>query len=156
MDTVSPEARSRMMAAVRSRDTAPELLVRRALREAGWRYRVCDKRLPGHPDIVVPRSHALIEIRGCFWHRHGWEPDGRKIVQRAFCPYATTPNSNRAFWNAKFRSNVLRDAEHERLWAEHGWNVLVIWECALKTAAEREKTFRFLLRELEKFGVSTH
>ena len=59
---------------------------------------------------------------------------------------------SRAFWNAKFRRNVLRDAEHERLWAEQGWNVLVIWECALKTAAEREKTFRFVLRNLGKWA----
>ena len=152
MDTVSPEVRSRVMAAVRSRDTTPELLVRHALRKAGWRYRICDKRLPGHPDIVVPRCRALIEIRGCFWHRHGWVANGRRLAHEAFCPNARTPKSNLAFWNAKFRRNVQRDAEHERLWAELGWNVLIVWECGLKTGAEREKTFRFILRNLERWA----
>ena len=126
MDTLSPAERSRVMSAIRSRDTAPEMIVRRALWAAGWRFRVCDWRVPGHPDIVIPKCRALIEIRGCFWHRHGWEPDGRKIVQR--------------------------DAEHERVWAEEGWNVIVVWECGLKTASEREKTLRFVLRHLEKWA----
>ena len=100
MDTLSPEERSRVMSAIRSRDTAPEMVVRRALWAAGWRFRVCDWRVPGHPDIVIPRCRALIEVRGCFWHRHGWEPDGRRIVQRAFCPGASTPKSRRR-WKAR-------------------------------------------------------
>ena len=141
MDKFSKEKRSKIMSAIHSRDTLPEIVVRRWLYANGYRFRVCDKRVVGHPDVVLPRLKTLIEIRGCFWHHHGWEWDGRKLVQTAECPQATAPKTNRAFWNAKFRRNVQRDQEHEQLWSEQGWNVIVIWECALKTVAEREKTF---------------
>ena len=77
---------------------------------------------------------SLVEIRGCFWHRHGWEWDGRKLVHAAFCADATTPKSNRAFWNAKFRANVRRDAAHELLWRDLGWNVAILWTCGLSPA----------------------
>ena len=153
MDKFSKEKRSKIMSAIHSRDTLPEIVVRKWLYANGYRFRVCDKRVVGHPDVVLPRLKTLIEIRGCFWHHHGWEWDGRKLVQTAVCPQATAPKSNRAFWNAKFRRNVQRDQEHERLWSEQGWNVIVIWECALKTATEREKTFSKVdrwLREIEK------
>ena len=153
MDTISPEKRSKVMSAIHSRDTLPEVCVRKMLWAKGWRFRVCDRRITGHPDIVVSRSRALIEVRGCFWHHHGWEWDGRKLVQTAVCAAATSPKSNRTFWNAKFRRNVRRDAEHERAWAEQGWNLIVVWECALKTEREREKTFAFILRNLEKWRV---
>jgi DNA mismatch endonuclease (patch repair protein) len=131
MDTVPPAVRSRMMAAIRSRNTRPEMLVRRYLWGKGWRYRVCDRRIEGRPDIVVPRARALVEVRGCFWHRHGWEWDGRKLVERTHCAGATMPKSNRSFWNAKFRANVRRDTRHEQDWREQGWNVAVVWECGL-------------------------
>ena len=155
MDKFTKEKRSKIMSAIRSRDTLPEIAVRKWLYANGYRFRVCDRRVVGHPDVVLPRLKTLIEIRGCFWHRHGWEWDGRKLVQAAECPQATTPKTNRAFWNAKFRRNVQRDREHERLWSEQGWTVIVIWECALKTVVEREKTFKKVaswLRNLE--GVS--
>ena len=151
MDTMTKEQRSRLMSAIRSRDTAPEEAVRKMLWANGYRFRVCDRRIVGHPDVVIPRCRALIEVRGCFWHHHGWEWDGRKLVQTATCAMATAPKSNRAFWNAKFRRNVRRDAEHEREWAEQGWNLIVVWECALRTAKEREKTFAFVLRHLAKW-----
>ena len=80
MDTVTPEQRSRIMSRIRSRDTKPELLVRKMLHANGYRFRVCDRRIVGHPDIVIPRCCTLIEVRGCFWHRHGWTWDGRKLV----------------------------------------------------------------------------
>ncbi len=151
MDTVTPEQRSRIMSRIRSRDTKPELLVRKMLHANGYRFRVCDRRIVGHPDIVIPRCRTLIEVRGCFWHRHGWTWDGRKLVQETICRDASSsPASNRKFWNEKFRRNVRRDAAHEREWAEQGWNLIVIWACALKPA-EREKTFRFILRALEKW-----
>ena len=113
----------------------------------------------GHPDVVLPRLKTLVEIRGCFWHHHGWTWDGRKLVQTATCPQATVPKTNCAFWNAKFRRNVRRDQEHERLWSEQGWNVIVIWECALKTVAEREKTLDRVvgwLKEIERSGRQGH
>ena len=148
MDKITPEQRSKIMSAIHSRDTLPEIVVRKWLHAQGFRFRVCDKRIVGHPDVVLPRLRTLIEIRGCFWHQHGWAWDGRKLVQVASCPQSRAPKSNRKFWNEKFRRNVRRDEEHERLWAEQGWNVIVIWECGLKTAAERERTFRFLQRTL--------
>ena len=151
MDTVTPEQRSKIMSRIRSRDTKPEILVRKMLHANGYRFRVCDRRIAGHPDIVIPRCRTLIEVRGCFWHRHGWVWNGRKLVQETICREASSsPASNRKFWNEKFRRNVRRDVEHERLWAEEGWNLIVIWECALKSA-EREKTFRFILRTLERW-----
>ena len=142
--------RSRMMAAIRSRDTKPELLVRRFLWRQGWRFRVCDRRIDGRPDVVVPRARTLIEVRGCFWHRHGWEWDGRKLVQTGVCEGTTSPKTNRAFWNAKFRANVRRDADHERLWRESGWNVVVLWSCGLE-GTERAQTLEWLDRQLKRF-----
>jgi len=141
MDKFSKTKRSAIMSAIRGRDTLPEIVVRKWLFAQGYRFRVCDKRLVGHPDVVLPRLKTLIEIRGCFWHHHGWMWDGRKLVQREFCTQATYPKTNRSFWNAKFRNNVRRDQEHERLWTKAGWNVIVIWECGLKRVAERERTF---------------
>ena len=152
MDTMTREQRSRCMRAIRGRDTLPEIVVRKWLHAQGFRFRVCDKRIVGHPDIVLPRFKTLIEIRGCFWHHHGWSWDGRKLVQTEVCPQATAPKSNRAFWNTKFRNNVRRDQEHEKLWREAGWNVIIIWECALKTEKERMKTFRWLEKRLKGFS----
>ena len=140
------------MSRIHSKDTKPELIVRRYLFSRGLRFRVNVGRLPGHPDIVLAKYNALIEVRGCFWHQHGWEWDGRKLVQTSICPTATRPKTNRAFWNAKFRRNVRRDAEHEKAWAEQGWNLIIVWECALKTEKEREKTFAFILRHLERWA----
>ena len=84
--------------------------------------------------------------------QHGWEWNGRKLVQTSVCPTATRPKSNCEFWDAKFRRNVCRDAEHEKAWAADGWNLIVVWECALKTEKEREKTFAFILRHLERWA----
>ena len=150
MDTITPEMRSKVMSAIHSRDTLPEIRVRKMLWANGYRFRVCDRRIVGHPDIVVPKCRTLIEVRGCFWHQHGWEWNGRKLVQTSVCPTATRPKSNCAFWNAKFRRNVCRDAEHEKAWAADGWNLIVVWECALKTEKEREKTFALILRHLKE------
>ena len=147
MDTVSKEKRSKIMSAIHSRDTLPEVVVRKMLWENGYRFRVCDKRIVGHPDIVIPKCRALIEVRGCFWHQHGWEWDGRKLVHEADCPGATTPKSNRAFWNAKFRANVRRDTAHERLWHDLGWNLIVIWTCAL-TPSRLPSTLAWITRTL--------
>ena len=152
MDTITPEMRSKVMSAIHSRDTLPEIRVRKMLWANGYRFRVCDRRIVGHPDIVVPKCRTLIEVRGCFWHQHGWEWNGRKLVQTSICPTATRPKSNCEFWDAKFRRNVCRDAEHEKAWAADGWNLIVVWECALKAEKEREKTFVFILRHLERWA----
>lgn len=150
MDKFTKEQRSKIMSAIHSRDTLPEIVVRKWLHANGFRFRVCDKRLVGHPDVVLPRLKTLIEIRGCFWHRHGWTWNGHALIQTADCSHATSPKTNRGFWTDKFRRNVRRDQEHEKLWLEQGWTVIVIWECALVSVEEREKTFGKVLKWLRK------
>ena len=142
MDKFSKEKRSEIMRAIRGRDTLPEVIVRKWLYAQGWRFRCQYRGVPGHPDVAIPKIRTLIEIRGCFWHRH----EG--------CPTATMPKTNREFWRTKFRANVARDRRHEKEWAELGWNLIVIWECGLKTAAERERTFRKVARWLAEFSTS--
>jgi DNA mismatch endonuclease (patch repair protein) len=116
-DVVDPATRSRMMRGIRGQDTQPELAVRRYLHAAGLRFRLHDKRLPGRPDIVLPKFKTVILVHGCFWHRH----EG--------CPYATTPSSRRDFWGRKFALNVQRDAENVKALQAVGWTVITIWEC---------------------------
>ena len=148
-DVHDKATRSKNMRAIGTHDTAIEQRVAGLLTRLGLAFHVQDTALPGRPDFVIDDYQCVIFTHGCFWHHHGWEWDGRKLVQTAECPQATAPKTNRAFWNAKFRRNVQRDQEHERLWSEQGWNVIVIWECALKTVAEREKTFAKVAKWLQ-------
>ncbi|MCR4573872.1 MAG: very short patch repair endonuclease [Lentisphaeria bacterium] len=120
MDTVSPEKRSETMSKIRSKNTKPELLVRHHLHMLGFRYRLHSPKLPGHPDIVLPKWHTVIFINGCFWHRH----EG--------CKVATMPKSNVEFWTKKFERNVARDKKEQAALKEAGWHVLVVWECEIK------------------------
>ena len=120
MDTVSPEKRSETMSKIRSKNTKPELVVRHHLHMLGFRYRLHSPKLPGHPDIVLPKWHTVIFINGCFWHRH----EG--------CKVATMPKSNVEFWTKKFERNVERDKKEQAALKEAGWHVLVIWECEIK------------------------
>jgi DNA mismatch endonuclease, patch repair protein len=117
VDIVSERQRSRMMARITARDTKPELAVRKLLRELGVGYRLHVAALSGKPDIVMWGRRKIIEVRGCFWHRHRG------------CPYAYTPKSNVAFWEKKFASNVSRDRRNETALRNSGWRVLTIWEC---------------------------
>ena len=118
MDVVDAATRSRMMAGIRGKDTKPELIVRRFLHRAGLRFRLHAK-LPGKPDLVLPKHRAAVFVHGCFWHRH----EG--------CRYATTPANNAAAWQEKFAANVRRDAKMRQQLEELGWRVLVIWSCEL-------------------------
>lgn len=122
MDIVDRATRSRMMAGIRGKDTAPELAVRRFLHRAGLRFRL-HARLPGKPDLVFPRYRVALFVHGCFWHRHPG------------CRYTTTPASNAAFWQQKFAENVSRDARVQRQLETLGWQVHVVWACQL---SERE------------------
>lgn len=122
MDKISKEQRSRLMARIRGKDTLPEILVRKRLFALGWRYRVCDKRFQGKPDIVIPKARTIIDVRGCFWHRHG-------------CKDSTMPRSNIAFWMEKWSKNVRRDQRNEKAWRDAGWNLIIVWQCAF--AGER-------------------
>lgn len=118
-DFLTPAERSGRMAAIRSKDTAPELALRKALHALGLRYRVNERRLPGKPDIVLPRHRAVVFVHGCFWHRHQG------------CKVASTPKSNTEFWLDKFHRNVERDARSVRDLEALGWRVFVVWECGL-------------------------
>lgn len=109
------------MASIRGRDTQPEMAVRRALHAAGLRYRLHMSRLPGRPDIVLPKHRAVIFVHGCFWHRH----DG--------CRLATSPATRPEFWAAKFESNVRRDSEASARLQEAGWRVATAWECGIRS-----------------------
>ena len=108
------------MAGIRSKDTKPELALRRALHATGLRYRVHDRKLPGKPDIVFRRYNAAVFVHGCFWHRH------------EECRFASIPATRTEFWEEKFRVNVLRDRRNLQLLLDAGWRVAIIWECHLK------------------------
>lgn len=120
MDKLTPEKRSWTMSRIPSNDTKPELTVRSFLFRQGFRFRLHVKNLPGRPDIVLPKYRTVIEVRGCFWHRHPG------------CKIATMPASNVDFWQEKFRKNVERDAVNAAKLKKLGWNLIVVWECELK------------------------
>ncbi|MES0871280.1 very short patch repair endonuclease [Pseudovibrio sp. SCP19] len=136
-DTVTPEIRSKMMSRIRSRDTKPEISLRKALHSRGFRYRLNLRKLPGSPDIVLPKWKTVLFVHGCYWHRH----DG--------CPKATTPSSNIEFWQKKFRENVERDARNIRDLLAAKWRVGVIWECAIGREPAHD-----LINSLVEFIVS--
>lgn len=119
-DVVDSQTRSRMMAGIRSRDTKPEMQVRRYLHAQGFRYRLNVRSLPGSPDLVLARWRAVIFVHGCFWHRHSG------------CTLAYTPKSRQAFWLEKFEKNVARDLAAITALENAGWRVIVVWECALR------------------------
>jgi DNA mismatch endonuclease (patch repair protein) len=125
-DPLTPEQRQRNMSQIRSRNTKPELIVRRALHAAGFRYRLHDRRLPGTPDIVMPRKGSVIQVHGCFWHGHG-------------CPRSVTPSSNRDFWIEKINRNLSRDRATETALLNLGWRVFTVWECSLTGQARRSR-----------------
>lgn len=112
--------RSWNMSRVKGRDTKPELAVRSLLHRLGYRFRLHRQDLPGKPDIVLPGRRAVVLVHGCFWHRH---PD---------CRYATTPKSNREYWQRKFAGNKERDRRQRAELAALGWKVIVVWECELR------------------------
>jgi len=115
-----PLTRSEIMARVPQRDSVPEVRLRKRLFGLGYRYRLHDKRLPGRPDIVFPRSRVALFVHGCYWHRH---PGCRK---------ATTPATNVAFWADKFAANVARDARNEDALRALGWTPAVVWQCEIE------------------------
>lgn len=123
-DIVDKQTRSRMMAGIKGKDTKPELVLRRALHARGFRYRLHSKNVPGRPDLVFQKHHAIIFVHGCFWHRH----EG--------CRYTTTPSTRPEFWQTKFDANVARDRSvHDQL-LDAGWRVATVWECALRRPEE--------------------
>ncbi len=118
-DRITPEKRSWNMSQIRGKDTAIEVRVRKYLFGLGYRYRKNDKRLPGKPDIVLPKYRTVIFIHGCFWHRHPG------------CKDATTPKTRTDFWMEKFSRNVENDRKHKEQLEADGWKIITLWECEI-------------------------
>ncbi len=160
-DTMTAEQRHRCMSHIRSRDTKPELKVRRWLWHHGYRYRLNVKSVPGKPDIVMRPYRTAIFVNGCFWHGHGVEIENSKVKsEKDVCSEDSLaaqiensklksensacckiPQSNRAFWVAKIKRNQERDQRNYQLLQENGWQVIVVWECQL-TPHQIEHTMR--------------
>lgn len=121
-DIVDAATRSRMMSGIQSKNTKPEILIRKALHARGFRYSLHSKQLPGKPDIVMPKWRVAIFVHGCFWHWHG-------------CTLSKAPATNASFWEAKLTANQNRDALVKRQLADAGWRVATIWECATRGKA---------------------
>jgi len=132
MDTLTRAQRSERMSLIRSKDTKPEIAVRRIVHGMGYRYRLHDKELPGHPDMVFRSRSKVIFVHGCFWHLH-----------RNCC---RPPKSRREYWKPKLESNAARDRRTRRQLIRMGWRSLVIWECEL---VDRDKLERKVGRFLE-------
>ena len=150
MDKLSPEQRHKNMAAIRSKDTKPEMIVRKWLWSRGFRYRLNYKRLPGHPDLVLKKYRTCIFVNGCFWHGHNVPlPE----VENSEC--CKIPQTNREFWVAKIRRNKERDKEDQKKLAEMGWHCITVWECELKPS-KRDLTLKSLAFTLNKIWLDDH
>ncbi|MCY4305947.1 MAG: DNA mismatch endonuclease Vsr [Aestuariivita sp.] len=121
VDRISSSHRSWNMSRIRGKDTKPEMILRSLLWRAGFRYRLHDKRLPGKPDLVLPKHNTVIFVNGCYWHRHQG------------CSKVTVPKTNKAFWQQKFDNTVARDARKTSELIECGWRVIIVWECELES-----------------------
>lgn len=146
-DVHDPATRSRNMAAVRGKDTKPELLIRHGLHRMGFRYRLQGKRLPGRPDIVLAKFRAVIFVHGCFWHGHD-------------CPLFKLPGTRTEFWREKIRSNQQRDIKVVQELQNEGWRTAIVWECALRgpqsigISAVLERIAGWLRSDLSKSSIS--
>lgn len=135
-DMMTPEQRSRCMAAIKGKGTKPEMLVRRFLFSKGLRYRVNNSKLPGSPDIVLKKYKTVVFIDGCFWHGH----EG--------CKYYRLPKSNIEFWKHKIYMNMARDYAANVDLGLAGWRVIRVWECDIKTKAKRDETLERLYHKI--------
>ena len=141
-DVLTPEQRHKNMSNIRSKDTNPEIWLRKRIFERGYRYRKNAKNIPGHPDIWLAKYNTAVFIHGCFWHRH----EG--------CKYASVPKSRVEFWNEKFRKNIERD---ERVRAEletAGIRMLIIWECTIKSMKKNPDEELKIMEQIESFFVA--
>lgn len=137
-DNLSVEDRRRTMRSVHSKDTTPELIVRRIIFRLGYRYRLNWKELPGKPDIVFPGRRKVIFVHGCFWHGHDCKAGNKR------------PRSNEAYWTTKLKRNKERDQLNLQRLLAMNWQPLVVWECELKDAAMLEKTLIAFLGESKR------
>ena len=143
MDIKSPEERSKNMAAIHSKNTKPEIYLRKLLFARGYRYGVNSKSVPGHPDIYMKKYNTAVFVHGCFWHRH----EG--------CQYAYIPKSRVEFWLKKFEANVKRDELVRKELASKKIKVLIVWECTIKRMKKDKKTEEEEISLIEKFLLSS-
>lgn len=141
-DIVSKEQRSKNMSAIRSRDTKPEVYLRKLLFAEGYRYRIAEKSVPGHPDIFLRKYNTAIFVHGCFWHRHQG------------CKYAYTPKSRIDFWQKKFADNVKRDAAVKDELRKQNINCLIVWECTIKRMMKTPKAESEIIKRCIDFMLS--
>ena len=142
MDIKSKEARSLNMSKIKNKDTKPEVYLRKLLFSKGYRYRIAEKSVPGHPDIFLRKYNTAIFVHGCFWHRH----EG--------CKYAYVPKSRVEFWQKKFDDNVRRDAVVRQELEKSGIKCLIIWECTLKQMTKDNEYTKTIVRQIEEFLIS--
>ena len=138
-DNHTPEERSRNMAAIRSKDTKPEVYLRKKLFAKGYRFRKNVNSLPGHPDIWLAKYNTVVFIHGCFWHRHKG------------CKYAYTPKSRIEFWNEKFEKNVRRDVTVMEQLESMNIKTIVIWECTIKKMQKSDEIFDDVMTRVQCF-----
>ena len=137
MDKVSKTKRSWNMSRIRSKNTKPELIVRKYLHSLGFRFRLHDSNIPGKPDIVLRKYKTAIQVRGCFWHAH------------ANCKYFRIPSTKKKWWKDKLHGNRLRDIRNDQQVIENGWNLIIVWECELKDS-KKEITLNRILEEITR------
>ena len=140
MDNLTTEERSEIMSRVRSRDTKPEMIVRRLVHSLGYRYRLHLRSLPGAPDLVFTKRKKVIFVHGCYWHRHD------------NCPNARIPKSHVTFWQEKLEGNRDRDERNEEQLRELGWDILVVWECQLRDHESLKERIRIFLEDNIEVG----
>ena len=114
------------MSRIKSKDTSPEIIVRKHLHALGYRFRLHDKKLPGKPDIVLKKHRTAVQVRGCFWHQHG-------------CKFSNSPKSNKSYWIPKLKKNKKRDKINDRKIIKLKWKLIVIWECEISKKLDRIK-----------------
>lgn len=139
-DVVDAATRSRMMSGIRGKHTKLEMVVRRWLHRKGFRFRIHDKRLPGNPDLKLPKYRSVVFVNGCFWHKHE-------------CHLFKWPSSRKDFWNAKLARNCERDARNVASLMASGWRVAIVWECAIK--GQSQSKVDDTLGELAKWLLAT-
>lgn len=138
-DIKSPEERSQNMSAIKSKNTKPEIFLRKLLFANGYRYRIHPNTIPGHPDLWLKKYNTAIFVNGCFWHRHQG------------CKYAYTPKTRIDFWNRKFDQNIKRDQTVKKELLDGGIRCLIIWECAIEKSRKKNGSSQLLIDEIEVF-----
>ena len=143
MDILTSQQRYKTMASIHSKNTKPEILVRKYLWHEGFRYRLNYPRLPGHPDLVLRKYRTCVFINGCFWHGHD------------NCKYFHLPKTNIDHWSKKIERNKERDREEQRQLAKMGWHCITVWECELKPKV-REETLKSLAFTINHIYLQDH